>query len=69
MIKRLKNDYFSQKMVFMWTIGDLFKTIYFIIRNAPLQFWASGILQVSIDLLILSQIAFYRFNKLTKAII
>lgn len=65
----MKNNDFSQKMVVMWTIGDLFKTTYFVIRNAPLQFWACGVLQVSIDLLILSQIAFYKSNKLTKAII
>lgn len=34
-------------MVIMWTIGDMFKTGYFIFRNAPTQFWICGTLQVS----------------------
>lgn len=37
----------SIHMVIMWTIGDLFKTCYFILRNSPVQFWFCGILQVS----------------------
>ncbi|CAH1779997.1 unnamed protein product [Owenia fusiformis] len=32
-------DGMSIKMVLMWTSGDVFKTIYFIIRSAPAQFW------------------------------
>lgn len=34
-------------MVIMWTIGDMFKTGYFIFRDAPTQFWICGTLQVS----------------------
>lgn len=34
-------------MVIMWTAGDMFKTGYFILRNAPTQFWICGTLQVS----------------------
>lgn len=52
-------------MVVMWTGGDLFKTVYFIIREAPFQFWICSILQVSIDFLILAQVYIYRNNDLT----
>lgn len=34
-------------MVVLWTVGDIFKTCYYKIRNAPTQFWACGLLQVS----------------------
>jgi uncharacterized protein with PQ loop repeat len=33
-------------MVIMWTIGDFYKTTYFILRSAPMQFWICGMLQV-----------------------
>lgn len=33
-------------MVIMWTIGDMFKTGYFVVRSAPIQFWICGTLQV-----------------------
>lgn len=36
----------SFAMVIMWTIGDVYKTTYFILRSAPIQFWLCGILQV-----------------------
>lgn len=37
----------SIHMVVMWTIGDMFKTGYFVFRHAPTQFWVCGTLQVS----------------------
>jgi hypothetical protein len=46
-------------MVLCWTLGDIFKTLYFYLRNAPLQFWACGTLQVMLDFAILSQVGFY----------
>lgn len=49
-------------MVIMWTAGDMFKTGYFILRNAPTQFWICGTLQVSLDLAILLQVYIYRKN-------
>lgn len=33
--------------VVMWTLGDMFKTVYFVARSAPMQFWICGTLQVS----------------------
>lgn len=38
----------SIHMVIMWTLGDMFKTGYFIARKAPSQFWICGTLQVGI---------------------
>lgn len=50
----------SIKMVLMWTCGDIFKTLYFVVRNAPEQFWLCGMLQISLDIAILLQVVFYR---------
>lgn len=37
----------SIHMVIMWTLGDMFKTVYFVVRVAPMQFWICGTLQVN----------------------
>ena len=47
-------------MVLCWTSGDTFKTVYFITRQSPLQFWMCGIIQIIIDIAILSQVFLYR---------
>ncbi|XP_067006944.1 solute carrier family 66 member 2 isoform X2 [Anabrus simplex] len=52
----------SVKMVVMWTVGDTFKTGYFLLREAPVQFWLCGMLQVGIDIAILLQVRWYRHN-------
>ena len=52
--------FFSVKMVVMWLSGDVFKTCYFIIKIAPIQFWVCGLLQISIDIAILLQV--YKFG-------
>lgn len=44
-------------MVIMWTCGDVFKTAYFVLREAPPQFWVCGSLQVSLDVVILFQVS------------
>lgn len=49
-------------MVVMWTCGDIFKTMYFLLRDAPVQFWVCGSIQVVVDLLILLQVFIYRDN-------
>ncbi|CAI9714916.1 Hypothetical predicted protein [Octopus vulgaris] len=49
----------SKKMVGFWTLGDVFKTVYFILRAAPAQFWICGVLQISIDLSIFAQVLYY----------
>ncbi|XP_072377092.1 solute carrier family 66 member 2 isoform X1 [Diabrotica undecimpunctata] len=52
----------SISMVVMWTCGDIFKTSYFLLRDAPVQFWVCGSIQVTVDLLILLQVCLYRGN-------
>lgn len=47
-------------MVGMWTLGDAFKTCYFIVRQAPIQFVVCGALQVIIDIAILIQVYVYQ---------
>lgn len=51
----------SIKMVLMWTSGDTFKTAYFLLNGAPLQFSVCGLLQVLVDLAILAQA--YMFSR------
>ncbi|XP_054282004.1 solute carrier family 66 member 2-like isoform X2 [Macrosteles quadrilineatus] len=49
----------SVLMVVMWLFGDCFKTTYFILRDAPAQFWLCGSLQIVIDIFILGQVYWY----------
>jgi len=49
----------SIQMVLFWLLGDVFKTLYFILRRAPSQFWLCGMLQIGLDLSILTQVAYY----------
>ncbi|XP_071973122.1 solute carrier family 66 member 2-like [Engystomops pustulosus] len=49
----------SVKMVMLWTAGDCFKTSYFIIKATPVQFWLCGMLQISLDVIILLQVWYY----------
>lgn len=57
----------SLSMVLMWLGGDTFKTVYYIVKNVPLQFWLCGLLQITIDLLILFQVCLFRQNAPLKA--
>ena len=52
----------SCKMVLMWTSGDVFKTVYFLVRRTPTQFWVCGFLQIAVDFSILVQVLLYRKN-------
>ncbi|XP_019869226.1 solute carrier family 66 member 2 isoform X2 [Aethina tumida] len=52
----------SLSMVIMWTCGDIFKTLYFFLREAPKQFWMCGLIQVTVDTLILLQVYIYKNN-------
>lgn len=50
----------SKVMIIVWFFGDFFKTIYFIIKSQPTPFILGGVIQLTIDLIILIQImAFY----------
>ncbi|KAF2358490.1 PQ-loop repeat [Trinorchestia longiramus] len=60
--KNLKNRStvgMSRKMVLMWLSGDVFKTVYFYLRAAPVQFFICGALQVLIDLAVIGQCFIY----------
>lgn len=48
------------RLVLTWMIGDLVKTALFIYRSSPFQFIACGIVQMSVDILILWQFIRYR---------
>lgn len=50
----------SVEMVVMWLSGDIFKTLYFLLRHTPTQFIVCGALQVTVDVLILIQVFWYR---------
>lgn len=57
-------------MVFTWLVGDLYKTIYFIVRQAPFQFLICGCTQITFDILIFIQVILYKkdtYRKLSKA--
>ena len=46
-------------MIFTWFVGDFFKTLYFIIEAQPFQFIMCGVVQLSVDILIVLQILTY----------
>lgn len=50
----------SIAMVAMWTLGDAFKTCYFFVKEAPIQFGFCGALQLLIDVAILIQVCVYQ---------
>lgn len=43
-----------------WFIGDFAKTIYFVATGQPTQFILCGAIQLTVDLIILSQLMIYR---------
>lgn len=46
-------------MVVGWFVGDVTKTLYFSMRDSPLQFLLCGYAQIAIDVFILAQCAAY----------
>lgn len=50
----------SLEMVVMWLSGDIFKTVYFVLRETPSQFYICGGIQVLVDILILWQVFWYK---------
>lgn len=64
-IKNYKNNSvegMSLSMVLMWLAGDTFKTGYFIANSVPFQFWLCGLLQITIDIIILVQVCLFKQN-------
>lgn len=52
-------------MVLLWLLGDTFKLAYFIVKKEQFQFKLCGMIQITIDILILCQIYFYRNRRPT----
>lgn len=46
----------SLELIGSWFLGDVFKTFYFFVNGAPVQFKFCGITQITVDTLILFQI-------------
>lgn len=67
--QNLSTQGMSIQMVCFWLSGDTFKTGYFFLKEAPLQFTLCGALQVFIDLSILGQVFYFRNGKRPKIII
>ncbi|MGH0156994.1 UNVERIFIED_CONTAM: hypothetical protein FKN15_032775 [Acipenser sinensis] len=66
LVANILRIFFCIKMVLLWTGGDLFKTAYFLVNEAPSQFWLCGITQICIDIAILLQVSFYGQETHTK---
>ena len=62
-----KNPYtVSYLMIFMWLSGDLFKVSYFLCRNTPIQLILCSIFQLTTDIILSSQIVYYRYFSFTR---
>ena len=59
----MKNIFSSTTLILSWFVGDMFKTIYYIFKAQPTQFVICGIVQLTIDILILLQIQKYSEKK------
>lgn len=57
----------SLMMVVMWLIGDSFKSAYFIVKKQPYQFWMCGLVQCTIDIIILLQVCVFKQNSPLKS--
>lgn len=63
MLKNLKSgstEGLSVGMIYGWTLGDVCKTAYFLSKGEPVQFVMCGVVQITVDLAILSQVYLYR---------
>lgn len=49
----------SYELIGSWAIGDLFKTMYFLMSGAPMQFILCGAIQLTVDAAITYQIMTY----------
>ena len=56
----------SYVMIVAWFLGDGFKTFYFILEKQPAQFLMCGTIQLTVDVLILMQMFFYKENESVK---
>jgi len=55
----LRRAYPRWEMVATWWVGDVLKTAYFVISEAPLQFFLCGLLQMMLDTVLAGQLVLY----------
>ena len=53
-------DNISLFMISSWLIGDIFKSGYYIFSGSPIQFIICGFFQVSLDIILTSQVIYYK---------
>lgn len=51
---------FRVSVLLGWLIGDVYKTVYFLINKSPVQFIIAGFFALSVDLVICAQLHFFR---------
>jgi hypothetical protein len=61
--KSKSTESLSDFMIYTWVIGDSIKTYYFLQTKSPLQLTCSGLFQLTMDLIILAQIIYYKGKK------
>lgn len=52
----------SFMMIATWFVGDFFKTLYYVMEHQPFQFTMCGVVQLTVDILIILQIIAYSKN-------
>ncbi|CAB4432035.1 unnamed protein product [Rhizophagus irregularis] len=57
--KRHSVSGFSKWIILTWVCGDTFKTFYYIYYHTPVQFILCGIIQLSVDFIIVIQVIIY----------
>eukprot|EP01027_Heterolobosea_sp_BB2_P001968 GEZU01002951.1.p2 GENE.GEZU01002951.1~~GEZU01002951.1.p2 ORF type:complete len:262 (+),score=72.01 GEZU01002951.1:23-787(+) len=57
--QKRSTDGLSFTLIMTWFVGDLFKTVFFIAKGMPFQFILCGAIQLTVDILILTQMRMY----------
>mmetsp|Transcript_28906 Transcript_28906/g.33060 ORF Transcript_28906/g.33060 Transcript_28906/m.33060 type:complete len:250 (-) Transcript_28906:700-1449(-) len=61
--KNKSTEGLSMGMIGCWLFGDAFKTVYYLCKDQPSQFIIGGLIQLTLDILIVSQFYVYKGNK------
>jgi hypothetical protein len=59
--KNRTTESLSIALLINWTLGDVFKTFYFINTNSPLQMILCGVIQLLIDFILIIQLVYYTY--------
>jgi hypothetical protein len=59
--KNKTTESLSIALLMNWTLGDVFKTYYFIQTNSPMQMVLCGVFQLAIDFLLILQLIYYTY--------